>query len=158
MLAIKRMLNRIILMLFLVVLSYNSNAQISSYITNHKILATILGMGYGIPPSVILAIALVESSAGNGATAKVLNNHFGIVGQNEFVNDKGHSSRYKQYTHEFESYLDFCKMISRKRFYSKLKDNDNPKLWVKAISKAGYSEDPEQWEKKIFGIIASNKL
>ena len=158
MLAIKRLIKKGVLLFTFLTLTLNANAQLSSYITNHKVLATLLGMGYGIPPSVILAIAVVESSAGSADNAKVLKNHFGIVGKNEFVSKNGQKSRYKQYNFELMSYLDFCKLISHKRFYNKLKDNTNPVAWVKAISKCGYPESPEQWEKKIFGVLASNKL
>lgn len=135
-----------------------AHAQNKKYITDHKILATLLGEHYGIPASVILAVATVESSGGAGATAKVLNNHFGMVGHNRYVNRYGHKSRYKQYDNEYASYLDFCNMISRKRFYSKLKNNKNPQAWIKAMSHSGYSEVPEEWEQKIIGVMHSNKL
>jgi hypothetical protein len=48
--------------------------------------------------------------------------------------------------------------MTRKKFYSKLKNNDNPQLWVKAISRTGYSEQPEEWEKRIMSVLASNRL
>lgn len=121
-------------------------------------MATLLSEHYGIPVSVILAVAYVESAAGKGATAKVLNNHFGIVGDNEYVNDKGHKSRYKQYSSELTSYLDFCRLISHKSFYARLKGNDDPKVWVKALSRAGYSEQPLVWQKRILSTIKANRL
>jgi Bax protein len=102
-------------------------------------------------------VAAVESSGGAGPAAKVLNNHFGIVGKNNIVNDQGHKSRYKQYDNVFASYLDFCRVISRKSFYGHLKDNDNIKSWIVALSRAGYSEEPEQWERKVYSVLASNK-
>ena len=155
---INRILKRKILVLALLVAFFAADAQNRNYITDHKIIATLLSEHYGIPASVILAVAAVESSGGAGPVAKVLNNHFGIVGKNNFVNHRGHKSRYKQYDNEYASYIDFCDMISRKRFYKKLKNNDNPQLWVKAMSQAGYSEVPEEWEQKILGVLRSNKL
>jgi len=135
-----------------------ANAQNKNYITDHKIIATLLSEHYGIPASVILAVAAVESSGGAGPVAKVLNNHFGIVGKNNFVNNNGHKSRYKQYDNEYASYIDFCNMISRKKFYKKLKNNENPQAWIKAMSQSGYSEVPQEWEQKIMSVLLSNRL
>jgi len=155
---INRILKRKLLVLVLMVAIFSANAQNSKYITNHKIIATVLGEHYGIPASVILAVAAVESASGSGAVAKVLNNHFGIVGHNNIVNHRGNKSRYKQYDNVYASYIDFCNLMTRKKFYSKLKNNDNPQLWVKAISRTGYSEQPEEWEKRIMSVLASNRL
>jgi flagellum-specific peptidoglycan hydrolase FlgJ len=155
---INRILKRKLLVLVLMVAIFSANAQSKKYITNHKIIATVLGEHYGIPASVILAVAAVESASGSGAVAKVLNNHFGIVGHNNIVNHRGNKSRYKQYDNVYASYIDFCNLMTRKKFYSKLKNNDNPQLWVKAISRTGYSEQPEEWEKRIMSVLASNRL
>jgi len=132
---------------------FTANAQNKSYIANHKAIATVLSKRYGIPAAVILAVAAVESSGGKCPVAKVLNNHFGMEGKNSFVNWKGHTSRYKQYANVFASYLDFCNVISRKHFYKRLKNNEDNVAWVKAMSHAGYSEVPEEWEKKVFGML-----
>ena len=158
MLLIKRIIKRKILVLALLAIICSANAQNNKYITNHKIMAAVLSEHYGIPAAVILAIATVESSGGAAPTAKVLNNHFGMVGHNDLVNQKGHKSRYKQYGSEIASYIDFCNVVTRKRFYSKLKDNANPAAWIKALSRCGYSEAPEQWEQKVFSVLASNQL
>lgn len=155
---INKILKRKLLVLVLMVAIFSANAQNNKYITNHKIIATVLGEHYGIPASVILAVAAVESAGGSGAVAKVLNNHFGIVGKNNIVNHRGNKSRYKQYDNVYASYIDFCNLMTRKKFYSKLKNNDNPQLWVKAISRAGYSEQPEEWEQKIMSVLKSNRL
>ncbi len=132
------------------------NAQ--AYIKDHKVLAGILAETYGIPYSVILAVAIVESSAGTSDIAKVLNNHFGIVGKNEFENSRGNKSRYRQYDNEIASYIDFCIYISNKKFYHKLKGKTDTKLWIRAISHCGYSEAPEAWVQKITHTIKANHL
>ncbi len=155
---INRILRRKLLVLVLMVAIFSANAQNNKYITNHKIIAKVLGEHYGIPASVILAVAAVESASGSGAVAKVLNNHFGIVGDNNIVNHRGNKSRYKQYDNVYASYIDFCNLMTRKKFYNKLKNNNNPQLWVKAISRAGYSEQPEEWEKRIMSVVKSNRL
>ncbi len=158
MLIINRLIRSEILVVLLLISSFSVSAQNTTYINNHKIFAAVLSEAYGIPSSIILAVAIVESASGRAATAKVLNNHFGIVGKNEIVNNRGHKSRYKQYQNELFSYIDFCRTISHKRFYNNLKDKEDAKAWAKAISKAGYAEDPEIWEKRILGAIYSNGL
>ncbi len=153
----KWILKRKILVLAMLGIMFSATAQNGTYITKHKTMTTELAEQYGIPYSVILAVALVESSAGEGKTAKKLNNHFGIVGKNEQAKT-GYKTRYKQYDSEQESFMDFCRTISKKGFYARLKDNADTKQWVKAISKAGYSEQPKVWEKRIMNTIKANKL
>jgi Bax protein len=155
--AIKNLLKRNVLIIGLLVLTFSANAQNKAYVANHMFIATMLSQTYGIPASLILAVASVESSGGCGPAAKVLNNHFGIEGENKIVNSQGHKSRYKQYTNEIGSYIDFCKLLTRKRFYNKLKNNTDPVAWMKAMSKAHYSELPEQWEQKILSTIFAIK-
>jgi len=149
----KKLLKSYLLVVCLLALVFSANAQNKAYIANHKAIATVLSKSYGIPAAVILAVAAVESSGGKGPVAKVLNNHFGMEGKNNFVNKKGHTSRYKQYANVFASYIDFCNVISRKRFYRRLKNNEDSKAWVKAMSHAGYSEVPEEWENKVLGVL-----
>lgn len=155
---IKKLIKRKVLLFGMMGIMFSANAQNSAYVSSHKLIANLLSEQYGIPASVILAIAIVESGAGNGATARVLNNHFGIVGHNEVLEGTGHKSRYKEYSNTIASYMDFCKMLTRKKFYSKLKDNEDPIAWINAISHTGYSEDPKLWEKRILGAIKANSL
>lgn len=155
---ISRIVKKTLLLLTLIAVVNTSFGQNKSYIADHKLFAHLLSEHYGIPASVILAVAAVESSGGAGPTARVLNNHFGIVGKNSYVNHRGNKSRYKQYDNEYASYIDFCDMISRKKFYKKLRNNDNPHAWIKAMSNAGYSESPIEWEQKIMSVLRANKL
>jgi hypothetical protein len=41
----------------------------------------------------------------------------------------------------------------KKKFYKKLKDNKDYKLWLDAISKAGYSEVPTIWKQRVSEAI-----
>ncbi len=151
------LLKRKVLLLALMAIFVTANAQRATYIEEHKPLTAELAAQFGIPNSVILAVAIVESAAGKCKMAKKLNNHFGMVGKNKLAK-KGYKSRYKQYESEEDSFLDFCKLLSRKAFYPTLKNDDDPKKWVKAISKAGYSTQPSVWEKKVLHAISVNQL
>lgn len=135
----------------------NLQAQ-GSYVSTYKPLADSLSNAYGIPTSIILAIAIVESGAGSSRNSKLLNNHFGIVGKNNLLKTKGIKTRYKQYSSVTGSYIDFCKLLSRRKYYTRLKGNQDYKLWIDAISKAGYSEAPVEWRKRITSTIQKYKL
>lgn len=130
----------------------------SKYIKKYRPLADSLSEVYKIPASVILGVAILESGSGGSRNCKLLNNHFGIVGKNNVLKTKGIKTRYKQYPDALASYVDFCKVIAKKKFYKKLKDNMDYKLWVDLISKAGYSEVPAEWKKKVLDTIRKNKL
>lgn len=127
----------------------------TKYVKEFKPYADSLSEEYGIPTAVMLGIAILESGSGTSRNAKLLNNHFGIVGKNKLKNIK---SRYKQYDHARESYKDFCKLVKKKKFYEKLKGNKNPTVWIEALSKAGYSEVPETWKTRVLSTIKKNKL
>lgn len=153
-----KLFKRKILILGVMMITLTAQAQNKSYINDHKLLAMVLSEQYGIPAPLILAVAAIESSGGRGPAARVLNNHFGIEGKNSFVTQRGIKSRYKEYPNEWASYIDFCRLLTRKRFYKRLKGNDNVTLWVKAMSAAHYSEVPEEWEQKIFSVLSKIKM
>lgn len=137
----------ILLSLVLTLFSLNVKAQ-NSYISNNKILANALSQEFGIPSSVILAIAFVESGGGTSKNSKAFNNHFGIVGKNN-VN----GSKYKSFASAEASFRGFCEMIARKKYYSKLKGSVNHTQWLSAISSAGYSTQPKEWLRRVNLII-----
>jgi len=133
-----------------------AGAQSSRYIEKHRLLATKLSHEYDIPVAIILAVAIVESSSGQASVARRYHNHFGIAGRNRHKGKR--RSRYKAYKDDAASFLDFCKVISRKRFYSELKGNTDYRLWISEISKTGYSEMPAEWQKRVLQTIAVNHL
>jgi flagellum-specific peptidoglycan hydrolase FlgJ len=130
----------------------------SKYIRKFRPIADSLSAVYGVPTSVMLGIAIMESGSGTSRNCKLLNNHFGIVGKNNLVKTKGIKSRYKQYPDALASYVGFCKLMTKKKFYKRLKDNMDHKLWADAISKAGYSEIPDIWKQRLLSIIKKNRL
>jgi Bax protein len=149
--------SRNLLILFFLVLVQPVFGQ-SKYVKKYKPLADSLSKEYKIPVSIILGVAIIESGSGTSRNSKLLNNHFGIVGNNDLLKTKGIKSRYKQYPDVTSSYIAFCKLLKKRKYYDKLKGNNNYLLWLDAISKAGYSEAPEDWKQKIAGAIRKNKL
>ncbi len=130
----------------------------SRYIKKYKPIADSLSSIYGIPTSVMLGIAIIESGAGKSRNCKLLNNHFGIKGKNDLLKTKGIRTAYKQYPDGRASYVSFSRLMTRKKFYPKLKGKKDPKLWLDAISKSGYSTVPEEWKKNITAAIRKHKL
>jgi Bax protein len=152
-----RTFNRVLTTGLLLIIFQCTMAQ-SKYVKKFRPTADSLTLVYGVPASVILGVAIMESGSGTSRNCKLLNNHFGIVGKNNLLKTKGIKSRYKQYPNDLASYVDFCKLMTKKKFYKRLKGNMDHKLWADAISKAGYSEIPEIWKQRLLSIIKNNKL
>ncbi len=153
-----RLLKRTLSVFFLLLLLCCQAQAQSKYVKKYRPLADSLSAVYEIPSAIILGVAIVESGAGNSRNAKLLHNHFGIVGKNNLLKTKGIKSRYKQYSNVAASYDDFCKLLSRRKFYQTLKGKTDYHLWTDAISKTGYSEAPAEWKKRINATIRKNKL
>lgn len=140
--------------LILILVSCNIFAQQKhEYIQKNAPIANELSEKYGIPSSIILAIAFVETGGGTSKGAKILNNHFGIVGENNVNN-----SKYRSFSATKESYEVFCKLIEKKKYYTTLKNNKDPKAWIEAIAAAGYSTRPAEWKRRIDLIISKFEL
>jgi flagellum-specific peptidoglycan hydrolase FlgJ len=148
---------KFLLLIFISGFFLAASAQ-SQYIQKYSELADSLSVAYGIPTAVILGVAILESSFGRSRSCKLLNNHFGIVGRNNLWRTKGIKSVYKQYPDSRSSFIDFCRLITTKRFYHKLNGKTDYKLWIVAISKAKYSEVPEIWKTRVLSVIKKNKL
>jgi len=146
-----------LLMFFLLAACQTVSGQ-SKYIRQYKPVADSLSDIYGIPASVMLGVAIIESGAGKSRNCKLLNNHFGIKGKNNLLKTKGIRSSYKQYDDGRASYIAFSQLMTRKKFYPKLKGKMDYKLWLDAISKSGYSMVPEEWKRNITATIRKHKL
>ena len=135
------------LSLIILLFSLKISSQ-NSYIDQHKPLATELSKEFGIPSAIILSIAYVETGGGNSKHCQTLNNHFGMVGKNT-VN----GSKFKSFESSKESFRAFCEMISRKKYYQKMKGNLDYSEWLNAIASAGYAGKPTEWKQKINTVI-----
>lgn len=141
----------------LLVLLQPSFAQ-SKYVRRYKPLADSLSSVYGIPASVILGVAIIESGSGTSRNARLLKNHFGIVGKNNVLKTHGVRTKYRQYPNVRASYIDFCKLLAKRKYYTRLRGNKDYRAWTTAISKNNYSEIPVEWKKRIDATIRKNKL
>ncbi|MBK5270496.1 MAG: glucosaminidase domain-containing protein [Bacteroidia bacterium] len=149
---------RLILLLFLSFFLNSGFGQVKSFVDKFGPLTDSLSIEYSIPRAVILGVSIIESGSGTSRNCKLLNNYFGMVGKNNLYKTKRIKTRYKQYPDAISSFIDFCKLMTRKKFYKKLKENTDYKLWIDAISKASYSEVPETWKQRVLSVIRKNKL
>jgi Bax protein len=130
----------------------------SNYVLKYKPIADSLNKISEVPAKLILAIAVIESSAGTGRNSKLLNNHFGFVGKNDLLRTKGIRTMYKQYASAADSYADFVKYVTKRKYYQKLRGNPSCEKWIDEISRHGYSTDPETWRREVLNSLRRLKI
>lgn len=153
----RRIINAVLLFFLFAGLSSSAYSQ-SAYVKKYKPIADSLSKVYQIPVKVILGIAIIESGSGKSRNCKLLNNHFGMVGKNNLVKTKGIKSRYKQYATSEDSFIDFAKSISKKKYYKSIKGNPSCEKWITTLSNHGYSEKPAAWRKVMMKTINGLKI
>ena len=125
------------------------------YIDKFLPMAKELSAEFGIPVSIILGVSIHESASGTSRNCKDLNNYFGVKGKNHL---KKRKTKYKQYEKPEDSFRDFCGIISRKKFYSKLKDTNDYKRWLIEMNNASYAGAKESWINAVSKIIRYYEL
>ena len=129
--------------------------RVKDFFSRYLPLSTELSAQYGIPVSIILGVSFEESGFGTSRNCKLLNNFFGVRGRNTLK--KSHST-YKQYNSPEDSFRDFCNILTRKKFYSKLKNDMNSAKWIDAMDKANYASGQAIWKKETTIIIKKYRL
>lgn len=144
---------------FFILLSFSqieTNAVYESYINQYKYLAIQEMQRTGIPASIKLSQALLESNAGRSVLAKKANNHFGIKcggswnGETFYRNDddfeKGKliPSCFRKFSHVEESFIahsEFLMDPKKVKRYGFLFDYSSTeyKKWARGLKKAGYA-------------------
>ena len=120
-----------------------------SYIEQYKGIAIREMNQYGIPASIKLAQALLESGNGNSYLAREANNHFGIkcggvwTGKSVRRADDNPNDCFRVYDNPEQSFKDHSQFLLRKR-YEKLfaLDKDDYRGWAKGLKEAGYATNP----------------
>ncbi len=120
-----------------------------NYIRKYSGLCITLADSFGVPPALILAVAITESGAGTSRNARILNNHFGLKSGKQLRTIKGIKTRYRDYEADTASFYDFCIYLTRRKFYPTLKGNFDYNAWLNVMAKSGYSTSPTAWKAKI---------
>lgn len=159
------MVHRITLIfLFFSLFGFTQQTSRSEYIVKYSILAKNQMEKHGIPASIILAQALLESQNGNSELASKSNNHFGIKchsswsGDRVYHDDDKKQECFRKYDRVEDSYYDHSIFLKGNR-YQFLYDIplDNYKGWAKGLKKAGYATNPK-YASLLIKIIEDNNL
>ncbi len=127
----------------------------SNYIAKFLPLAITLKETWGIPVSIILGVSILESGSGTSLNCRQLNNYFGMTGKNHL---KHRRTMYKQYASANESFEDFCSMISKKKYYIKLKNSMNYSAWLVSMNNGNYASAKGIWISRITNVIKKQAL
>jgi len=141
----------------------NKRYSRSEYIAAWKDVAIEQMEKHGIPASITLAQAILESGDGNSELARRANNHFGIKchdwkGKRVYHNDDRRNECFRKYgsaRESFEDHSDFLKR-ARYRFLFDYAVTDY-ESWAKGLKKAGYATNP-QYPKLLIRLIEENQL
>lgn len=128
-----------------------------AYIEAHKDWAIQAMKEFGVPASIILAVAMHESANGSSKVAVHLNNHFGIRGANNSTKIR---SSYKGYESVKASYDDFINYLKTRKQFRSLFDQHSSydyHSWAYGIMRGGYAGS-KAWAAHIIAIIKKNQL
>lgn len=136
-----------------------------AYIENYKDIAKKNMANHGVPASIALAQAILESGAGTGTLCRKANNHFGIKCHKDWngpgVNhdDDELQECFRQYENAYDSYQDYAAFLRGRKWYDPLfkLPKDDYKGWAKGLKAAGYATDPA-YPSKLIGIIERYQL
>lgn len=137
---------------FLAFFAQSQTSQQLEYVAKYRYLAIQHQRQYGIPASITLAQALLESASGGSKLAREGNNHFGVKCHRSFQGDSVYigSTCYRRYTDVEQSYLDHSRFLQGQR-YSELFQLDitDYRAWAHGIKRCGYATDPAYASKLI---------
>lgn len=118
----------------------------------------------GIPASITLAQACLESNNGNSSLAIKGNNHFGIkchdwTGKKIYHDDDRRGECFRSYASAYESFLDHSEFLATKDRYATLFEISphDYRGWAKGLKKAGYAT-ANNYATLLIRIIEENEL
>ena len=127
------------------------------YIVEHVDCAQGLMHDHKIPASIILAVAIHESAAGNSRIAQYLNNHFGVKGPNTSTEIR---SSYRGYESDEESYNHFVELMETRSPFNNLfgkYDQYDYKGWARGIQRSGYASS-RTWASQVIALVKKYEL
>jgi flagellum-specific peptidoglycan hydrolase FlgJ len=129
------------------------------YLQQYEPIAVNLMKETGVPASVILGVAMLESGMGTSKNARLLRNHFGIVGKNNLAKNGGtYRSVYREFASDTASYRQFVKLVMKRKWFSGMKGNEDYQEWLQKLVKSGYSSAGQVWVSRVAAMIKRYKL
>lgn len=136
------------------------DATIQHYLKRFARVAVSESEKFGIPASVILANATLQSYAGQREIAIQGNNQFALTCTSDWQGGKKEldGTCYRTYENAWTSFRDHSYYITTGRM-SNLKNlkNENYKTWAKALEKANYSND-KKYASQLIKVIEKYEL
>jgi hypothetical protein len=136
----------------------------AEYIQMYKPVAIQKMRDFGIPASITMAQAIVESGNGNSALARGANNHFGIkchewTGATFTWDDDEKNECFRKYVAAEESFHDHSLFLTRRPRYAGLFELEitDYRAWAHGLRSAGYATNP-QYAHMLIRIIEENNL
>jgi hypothetical protein len=171
MLVKKTLLTAVGVCAFILALLADNEIDKRLYIDKYKDIAMEHHKAMGIPASIKLAQALLESQFGQSTLAREANNHFGIkcksdweggsyLKEDDDYDEEGNLTKscFRSYTSAEESFLDHSIFLKSNRRYAELFTFGNDyKKWAKGLQKAGYATAPD-YANKLIQIIEDLEL
>lgn len=139
--------------------------MVLAYIEKYKSLAKENMLKTGIPASITLGQAILESGAGTGPLSMQANNHFGIKCHKEWTGpsikytDDEENECFRKYDDPSGSFLDHSYFLTSRPRYAELFQfgKDDYKSWAYGLKAAGYATDPK-YPEKLIGLIERYQL
>lgn len=139
--------------------------MVLAYIDRYKGLAKENMLKTGIPASITLGQAILESGAGTGPLSMQANNHFGIKCHKEWTGpsikytDDAENECFRKYEQPSESFRDHSYFLTSRPRYAELFQfgKDDYKSWAYGLKAAGYATDPK-YPDKLIGLIERYQL
>ena len=140
------------------------NPTYLAYIEEWKAIAIQEQEDYGIPASITMAQALLESQAGQSELALNAKNHFGIKCTSEWFggvyyhDDDSEGECFRQYGNAAESFKDHSIFLKRPRYSTcfeiAVEDYEG---WARRLRECGYATDPS-YAPKLIKLIEDYRL
>ena len=144
---------------------YPQRISREQYISRYKEIAIRQMNLYGIPASIIMAQACLESNNGNSELAKKANNHFGIkcnngwTGEGYLYDDDEKNECFRRYGSAEDSFKDHSEFLKNGKRYAFLFSYSKTDYvsWARGLKQAGYATNPKYAE-LLIKIIDDNNL
>jgi flagellum-specific peptidoglycan hydrolase FlgJ len=142
------------------------NAQsVKAYIDFYSKVAVAEMDKFGIPASITMAQAIIESRSGKSVLAVQNNNHFGIKcfskscppGHCTNHLDDHHKDFFRKYGSSTDSWREHSQFLMKNRYRDLLKFGKNYKVWAKGLKDFGYATD-QSYDKKLISVIERYEL
>ena len=145
----------VIIMLLSFTLQGQNATQVKNYIERYAPVAVAEMDRCGIPASISMAQAIIESRSGTSVLSIKNNNHFGIKCFSRtcppghctnYTNDshKNFFIKYKDADRSWRIHTEFLLKLGVKRL---IQSNKNTEIWIAGLQKLNYKTDPNYYKK-----------